>query len=99
MSDVGDDKHVRIAVFAAHANALATAAAGNVVVVDAHIDNVVVDADETAALSGRLRDIRDVAVCRVGAGEEIHLVEEVVASIVVDEAICGKRRSDEQETD
>lgn len=68
---------------AGDANTLTSATAGDVGVVDAHVDRVAGGGDIAIALGGGFINVVNEAVGGVGVGEEGEAVEEARAGVVV----------------
>lgn len=94
VGNVGDEEAMGEGVLAGHAHR-STTAVGTIgiemsVGVDAPGGNALVP-DQTVFNSMVVRDVVGKALSRVGAGEEVELVVEVVAREVLDELVVGSR--------
>lgn len=87
---------MRVAVCAGDADALPAGAAGDVGMVDAHVDGAA-GGDQARVLRGGLVDVRDEAAGGVGAGEEGEFVEEGGGAVVVFEDVGGHAGAREAE--
>lgn len=84
VSKVKDEETMVVGSIAADADALTTAAASDIGVVDAHVDRGVARGGDIAiALGGGFIDVVDEAIGRVSAGEESEAIEEAIARVIV----------------